>query len=783
MMHDKSQARNIFHSFSVQPDVVSLTGHRQRIVGIDRNVLTDAFLAADGQLSAPVSLRFNLFDDVHVILHTCHTEAIGDDGLSWRGNLSGTHHVHGHLAILGIRGGTGVPWVFAGSVRIGEQRYVIESVGIDMLKISEESETSLLCETHAPQCDVAADRLAQDAPLSSGGDGEQSAPSNPISAIRILAVYPGVLREVTPWGGKGIGAKLYLAASITNDVFARSRIPACVEIIYREVEALTVHDDVLELLAEVSNAYAPCTNPAAREVVNELREELKADIVLLLCANVTDNEGATGVASAIPEPPRTDASDLDNAIMAVAVRRGEQDVIGAYTLPHELGHLMGAKHAYQTMPDRGNQNPMYDHVRGYEAEDRSFGTVMSYSRHRIPYFSDADMQWEGKPMGIPYGIDNAASAAPFLRTIAPVIASYRSSLVTEERYVTLSTAVLPELGGTLVVESMGPYSKGSQIKVTVVPRGSIYRFSRWLVDGKPHAGSDLSITLQMDHNHTLTAVFDAENTTIAMDTRVVPEKAGLGGIVVDPAATRYDAGSDIAFVAPPNTEAYAFLTWRLDGSPAGTGDTLYLRAVTDHLVEAVFGAREFKVAIESIPAPAGDINCNSSRALSMELNRLGGADGQSLTFRAEAKAGHAAVFQFWRINGQKVPGRVEGSFTYLDVLLQNDTHIEACFDGWDQTFRVNVSTNIEAWADIVPSVQILRNGHSVMQAAPGSAFPAGSTVFFADPLSATGLYRFLNWQVDEGVSQEEVQILGTRYLKILVSKDMNIQAVFEPIPS
>jgi hypothetical protein len=99
------------------------------------------------------------------------------------------------------------------------------------------------------------------------------------------------------------------------------------------------------------------------------------------------------------------------------------------TFIHELGHNLGCQH------DRANASsiPIYPYSYGYQDPDRVFRTVMAYDCvypgcPRIPYFSNPDLTYLGRPVGIPEGDPKAADNARTINSTRAAMAAYRASV-------------------------------------------------------------------------------------------------------------------------------------------------------------------------------------------------------------------------------------------------------------------------------------------------------------------------------------------------------------------
>jgi hypothetical protein len=157
----------------------------------------------------------------------------------------------------------------------------------------------------------------------------------------------------------------------------------------------------------------------------------------------------------------------------------------------------------------------------------------------------------------------------------------------------LAVSATPTSGGT-ITPSAGTlkYAKGTAVSVSATP-ASGFTFKNWVLDGTAVSGATITVTMGM--NHTLSAVFEAQQ---GLTITVSPS----GGGTTNPAAgtIAYAQGTQVTVTATP-ASGYNFKEWKLDGvSSSGTSITVTMdtshtleadfEAVTDYTMYAIVGA-------------------------------------------------------------------------------------------------------------------------------------------------------------------------------------------------
>ena len=209
----------------------------------------------------------------------------------------------------------------------------------------------------------------------------------------------------------------YVQASYDNVTTRINHLFAVTNSIYRASQInITVH--AKKILFFDAKKYPALDEIAQSASVKALREEYKADTVLLYQVNPDGEFGLCGTAYGASSYAQT--SHFKDAMFAQVAINCPTD-----STAHELGHNMGLLHSHKQ--DGDNASP-YPYGLGHGINGK-FATVMAYAHTfntntQIAKFSSPDYECiPGYPCGIPVGQSGESHATKVLAITAPKIAN------------------------------------------------------------------------------------------------------------------------------------------------------------------------------------------------------------------------------------------------------------------------------------------------------------------------------------------------------------------------
>ena len=270
------------------------------------------------------------------------------------------------------------------------------------------------------------------------------------------------------------------------------------------------------------------------------------------------------------------------------------------------------------------------------------------------------------------------------------------------------------------------YGSGTSVNVTALPSAN-YLFDHWVLDGS-NSGSVNPLTVQMNGNHTLQAVFALINYTLTIT-------ATAGGTTNPvPGTYIYASGSSVSVVAVPSVN-YKFIHWELDGSNV-TDNFITVLMNSNHTLNAVFKLLTYRLTILSSsggvtdPSPGTWVYTNGT------------------TVNVAATPNAYYVLDHWLLDGNAA-----GSANPFSILMMDDHTLQPVFAHVNYT--LTISATIGGSTD----------------PAPGAYTYSGGTTVAVNALPSSG-YRFDHWVFDSSPTG------SVNPINILMNSSHTLQAVF-----
>lgn len=372
--------------------------HRRRAqaVRVDEALLDGA--------APTVDLR--VFDDVAPSAALEHIERRGPRDYTWYGRTPGSPSTNVMLTV--------VDGAVAGTIDLPDHPIAVQPIGPDTEVAQELPNDDLNAQTdlhvdppagadheHAHEGGPAGGIDHPSAPAADAGGTGGTGGSVPATAaaaapavIDLLVVYQQVIVNNT---GGNPAASVQAAVDQTNQAFANSQINVRVRLVHQQ----QVPDAELTSIDTIRTS----------STVAALRDRYGADLV----QGWGTYSGFCGVAY----------QNSNNAIPAWGFSLIDRNCTSGLTVPHELGHNLGAGH------DRANQtSAAFSYSFGWVSIAGDFRTIMTYENRgcpggscaRVPYFSNPNLTYKGFPLGKADSEDNSRT----INILGATIAGYRS---------------------------------------------------------------------------------------------------------------------------------------------------------------------------------------------------------------------------------------------------------------------------------------------------------------------------------------------------------------------
>ncbi|MBI5375917.1 MAG: hypothetical protein HZA77_10810 [Candidatus Schekmanbacteria bacterium] len=224
--------------------------------------------------------------------------------------------------------------------------------------------------------------------------------------IDVLVLYTKQMKKKF---GKKLKAQIQNFVDIANSGYKNSDVNLKLRLAHSELYKDAKANENVDISEALYYFYA---DPA----VNEIRDNYKADLVCLMRVYHDGASCGTGFMML----------GLENyystwGFSVVEVRNYTQ---GLYcdkrTFVHELGHNMGCQHDRPNATSAG----IFSYSYGYSYK-KQFGTIMSYVRPNITYFSNPNKKYNGHTIGKPESSSKSAYNALTIKNTKETVANYR----------------------------------------------------------------------------------------------------------------------------------------------------------------------------------------------------------------------------------------------------------------------------------------------------------------------------------------------------------------------
>jgi hypothetical protein len=324
-------------------------------------------------------------------------------------------------------------------------------------------------------------------------------------------------------------------------------------------------------------------------------------------------------------------------------------------------------------------------------------------------------------------------------------------------YYTLTITVAPVNDGTTnPAAGQYTYSQGTEILVTATPNDH-YAFAYWLLDGVEY--NDTSITITMDSDHNLQAIFTLAQLTLTISTSTGGTTEPGPGVYV------YDYGANVSVTVTPNA-GYIFSYWLLDGVNV-TSSSITLPTDGTHTLQAVFTVAKFTLNISSTAGGS--------------TNPLPGNYtydyGTNVTLAATPNSGY--VFKYWLVDGNIVEN------SSITILINSNHTIHPVFEAqplpWLLVLLVIVCILALLFLFLF-LLLLLRRKLDITTTAGGTTNPKPGAHRYLwrkkveiTPTPYSG-YSFSHWVLDGEVVPADHLTEG--HLTVIMNRNHTVQAVF-----
>ncbi len=350
------------------------------------------------------SFELELFAGVNLQFNRTKIEKRDQSNFSWFGNIEG---IKTNQIVLSVNSGD-----VSGNIWFQEFYIQIRPKGNGVHSICQINRENIPKSAHpkTPDLSKQQDTRTRSGPREVESSGAVIRALDDGSTIDIMVVYT---RDAAVLSGN-ISSEIQLAIDTTNLCYSNSQVTQRLNL----VKMLQVdYNETGDAETDLNNITY--SNDAYLNEVHTVRDAYGADVISFLVAKMNDYAGLGWVLTSLS------TSFSSHAFNIVQVQYASS------TIPHELGHNMGAQHDLFVHPKNGSEINTY--CFGYVNHTKRFQTVMAYYNDcrdkgytcdAIPYFSNPSVTYNG-------GVTGDATDADVARTLnetALTVSRFRDSV-------------------------------------------------------------------------------------------------------------------------------------------------------------------------------------------------------------------------------------------------------------------------------------------------------------------------------------------------------------------
>jgi formylglycine-generating enzyme required for sulfatase activity len=309
------------------------------------------------------------------------------------------------------------------------------------------------------------------------------------------------------------------------------------------------------------------------------------------------------------------------------------------------------------------------------------------------------------------------------------------------------------------------YDPGTTVTFTAPLEADGNSFQYWLLNGEPLLGTNNVVTLELQDDVQITAVYEADPEPLRRALRVYSENPDSGVYIeLGPGDERALTDGDTPFVrtytndvtviatAPETADGNEFRYWLLDGVQYTTNTTIEVEMLASHDITAVYGPA---VDPENRVLTISSVNPNSDITITVEdADVFGQADGSTsfsriypvgtnVTVTAPYESGtNDTVFLYWQLDGQQYSTNLTTT-----VEMITDHNLVAVYGEPEPDVTLTVlSRNPDEGVYITVAPQDI-DGETGGETGFERTYPYGTEVTVTAPLEADGK-TFSYWELN-----------------------------------